>query len=77
MAWVRLNEELLDPLMRFLGALESGCVPFTERLIANGRLSAPPRSQSSVFVRLERGPTVSGAVLQTTSGLYYPVLDPA
>jgi predicted GNAT family acetyltransferase len=77
MAWVRLNEQLLDPLMRFLGPLEAGCVSFTEKLTEGKRLSVPPRTSHSVVVRLERGAVVSGAILQSHSGLYYPVLDPA
>ena len=77
MSWVRLNDELLDPLMRFLGPLEAGCVSFTEKLIHDHHLSVPSRRAFSVVVRLERGLSVTGAILQNLSGLYYPVLDPA
>lgn len=77
MAWVRVNEELLEPLMRFLGPLEAGCVSLTERLVQRRRLELPPRRDYTLIARLERGERISGAVLQSHSGLYYPVLDPS
>jgi len=76
MPWVRLNDERLDPLMRFVGPLEARCVPFTEKLVLNRHLSVPPRREYNVLVREERDGTVSGAILQHLNGLYYPVLDP-
>lgn len=77
MAWVLVDDELLEPLMRFLGPLEAGCVSFTEKLVEQRRLGVPPRREYTVIARLERGQRVSGAILQSHSGLYYPVLDPA
>lgn len=76
MGWVRLNDQLLDPLMRFLGPLEAGCVPFTERLLEADRLRVPPRREYTVAVRVDAASTVSGAILQSLAGLYFPVLDP-
>lgn len=77
MAWVRVNEELLEPLMRFLGPLEAGCVSFTEKLVENRRLALPSPRGYTLIARLERGHRVTGAILQSHNGLYYPVLDPA
>jgi predicted GNAT family acetyltransferase len=75
MAWVVVTRDHLEPLMRFLGPLEAGCVSFTERLIEGRRLSLPSRREYTVLARLERGARVTGAILQNHSGLYYPVLD--
>lgn len=76
MSWVPLNEELLDPLMRFLGPLEAGCVGVTEKLTTDHHLKIPPRGKFFVAVRVERGLRITGAILQNLNGLYYPVLDP-
>ena len=76
MAWVRVNEELLEPLMRFLGPLEAGCVSLTEKLVHRRRLALPPGREYALIARLERGERVTGAILQSQNGLYYPVLDP-
>lgn len=76
MAWVRVNDELLEPLMRFLGPLEAGCVSFTEKLVHRRRLELPPGREYTLIARLERGERVTGAIMQSQSGLYYPVLDP-
>ncbi|MFW5813987.1 MAG: GNAT family N-acetyltransferase [Spirochaetota bacterium] len=76
MAWVRVNDELLEPLMRFLGPLEAGCVSFTEKLVHRRRLALPADREYTLIARLERGERVTGAILQSQSGLYYPVLDP-
>ncbi len=77
MPWVRLSEERLDPLLRFLGPRESGCVAFTERLHTNRRLHVPSRRHCQVIVREERAETITGAILQGLNGVFYPVLGPA
>lgn len=77
MPWVRLTEERLGPLLRFLGPMESGCVSFTERLHEDRRLRVPSSRAYHVIVREERPETVTGAILQGLNGVFYPVLDPA
>lgn len=77
MPWVRLTEERLGPLLRFLGPKESGCVSFTERLHESRRLRVPSTRSYHVIVREERPETVTGAILQGFNGVFYPVLDPA
>ncbi|MFW5688034.1 MAG: GNAT family N-acetyltransferase [Spirochaetota bacterium] len=76
MTWVRADEELLAPVMRFLGPVEAGCVPLTERLHEERHLTLPPRREYTLLARMERGERVTGVVLQNHSGLYYPVLAP-
>ena len=76
MRWVRLVEERLDPLMRFLGPLEAGCISFTEKLVQNRHLTVPSRREYNVLVREEPDGSVSGAILQDLNGLFYPVLAP-
>ena len=75
MTWVQVDEELLPPLIRFLGPLEGACVPLTEKLHVNRRLQVPPRKEFTLLARVERGERITGAILQNHNGLYYPVLD--
>ncbi len=76
MRWSLVDADRLDPLIRFLGPREAGCVAFTRRLIDRGRIIVPPRRRYRILVRLA-GDRITGAILQDTSGLYYPVIDPA
>jgi len=76
MRWVRLVEDRLDPLMRFLGPLEAGCISFTEKLLQDRHLTVPSRREYNVLVREESDGSVSGAILQDLNGLFYPVLAP-
>ena len=76
MRWTLLTRELLDPLIRFLGPVEAGCVGFTETLLSNGSLQVPPRTEAAVHVRIERAGDISGAILQTVGGVFYPVTSP-
>lgn len=76
MAWITVTDEFLEPLVRFLGPVEAGCVSFTEQLVGDRRLSLPDRRSATVLARVERGDTITGAILQNHNGLYFPVLDP-
>jgi uncharacterized protein len=76
MPWVPLTDELLGPLVRFIGPRESGCVPFAEQLHNEHRLRLPSRRHFNTVVRLEASGRVSGAILQNLNGVYYPVVDP-
>ena len=76
MPWLPLTDDLLGPLVRFIGPRESGCVPFTEQLHEERRLRLPPRRQYNAIVRLDDPDTITGAILQNVHGVYYPALDP-
>lgn len=75
MRWSLVDAARIDPLVRFLGPREAGCVAFTRRLIDRGRVVVPPRRRYRVLVRSVGG-RITGAILQDTSGLYFPVIDP-
>lgn len=75
MRWVRLTEERLGPLVRFLCLREAGCVSFTERLHRDRRIAMPPQRECSVVIRIDAARTITGAILQNLNGVYYPVLD--
>ncbi len=77
MPWVFLTDELLGPLVRFIGPRESGCVPFTEQLHEERRLQLPPRRHFRAVVRRETSDKITGAILQNVNGVYYPVLHPS
>ena len=76
MAWTLLSDRLLDPLLRFLGPIEAGCVGFTEVLVGRCGVTVPDPKAHRVYVRIEANGTVSGAVLQGATGVYHPVLGP-
>lgn len=72
--WRLLSENQLADLMRFLCTREQYCTNFTERLLNGGRAVHPNGADVSVAVRT--GPTgeIDGAILQTRSGVFHPVL---
>lgn len=74
MSWVTLTPGRLGELMRFLGPREAYCAAFTERMLAGGRTVIPDPREHRVHVRLNDSGKVNGAILQSISGLYYPVL---
>lgn len=74
MPWVLLTEDLLDPLVEFLGPLEARCVSFTEQLVDNGTLRVPAPGHSSVHILLENDQTIGAAVMQRAGGVFHPVL---
>ena len=76
MNWTRLDDALLDPLVRFLGPHEASCVPFTEQLIDDGHLQVPRAREYQVAVRRKRDGSINGAILQSLAGVFHPVLDP-
>jgi predicted GNAT family acetyltransferase len=74
MSWLILEPRHIDPLLRFLGPREAGCVGFTSQIYDGSRVVLPPRRQGRVLVRETDG-MITGAILQLSSGLYFPVLD--
>jgi uncharacterized protein len=74
MKWSSLDQPMIDPLLRFLGPREAGCVGFTSQIYDGGQVVIPARRRARILVRTE-GESVTGAVLQLHSGLFFPVLD--
>ena len=75
MAWFLLDDDLLDPLLRFLGPREAGCVSFTEHLIEEGRPCVPDGSNAAVHVEVGENAEVVAAVMQRPGGVFHPVLS--
>ena len=75
MAWTSLTSARLGDLIRFLGPREAHCTAFTEKLLNNGRAVIPDGNEHRVLVRVDPAGRIDGAILQSKSGLYYPVLS--
>jgi len=75
MAWTSLTSARLGDLIRFLGPREAHCTAFTEKLLNNGRAVIPDSNERRVLVRVDPAGRIDGAILQSKSGLYYPVLS--
>ena len=74
MAWKVLEQRQTDALLRFLGTREAACVAFTSHIYDGSQVSIPSRRQGRLLVR-EVSSEITGAILQLSSGLYFPVLD--
>lgn len=74
MSWNILERRQIDSLLRFLGTREAGCVAFTSRIYDGSQVVLPTRREGRLLVR-QSGSAITGAVLQLSSGLYFPVLD--
>jgi len=74
MPWVLLTDDLLDPLVDFLGPLEARCVSFTEQLVYGDSFRVPAPGHSSVHIYLEDDGTIGAAVMQRAGGVFHPVL---
>ena len=77
MPWIPLTVEHLGALMKFLGPREMHCAAFTEHLLENDRVTVPDAREYRVLIRVTSSGSVTGAILQSRSGLYYPVLSEA
>ncbi|MBU8912875.1 MAG: GNAT family N-acetyltransferase [Spirochaetales bacterium] len=75
MAWTPLTSDRLGDLIRFLGPREAHCTAVIEKLLDNGRAIIPDSSDHRVVMRIDPAGRIDGAILQSKSGLYYPVLS--
>jgi predicted GNAT family acetyltransferase len=50
------------------------CTAFTERLLNNDQVTIPDPREYRVLIRIDPSGRLTGAILQSRSGLYYPVL---
>ncbi|MBN1835779.1 MAG: GNAT family N-acetyltransferase [Spirochaetales bacterium] len=76
-SWKRAAPEDLQALLAFLLPQEWRAVPFTARLLRDGRPALPSRLNSAVAVRTDGRPgaeRIRGAILHTGGGLLLPVL---
>lgn len=73
--WHPLTGNEIGELMRFLGPREFSCTSFTERLVRNGHATVPDASVHRVIIRIGSSGSIDGAILQSRTGLLYPVLS--
>ena len=76
-SWRRAGPQDLSGVLEFLLPQVWRAVPFTSRLLREGRPALPSRVSSAVAV-LEAGtrgsPAIRGAILRTAGGLLLPVM---
>lgn len=77
MSWQLAKEKNFPEVVEFLRAREWGCVAFTSQLHKNGVPEFPSRLRKRIHIECNGNEQIRGAVLQTTSGLVYPVLGDA
>lgn len=73
MGWQIAKERHFAQVLEFLRTREWGCVSFTAQLHRDGVPEFPSRLRKRIHIDSNDDETVHGAVLQTTSGLVYPV----
>jgi len=75
MPWAIGRDSDLSRLLAFLIPREWGCVTFTTHLLKNGEPAFPSRARKRIHLHTNSEGDVSGAILQTYGGFFFPVFD--